>query len=301
MDPNDTPTTEPVDDFAADFHAAQDELTGVETETTEVVQQEQVQEVPPLEAPQHWDQQARELFATRDRETQEWLLARHRAMEGDYTKKMQAHADAIRYAEQTRSAWNQVAQHAAHLGMDEAGVQRMAQAYLSNYLQNPQQFVHWLAQQVGYQPPQPDEYQSPEAQRLAAIERQIGEQRAMQQWAYQQHQNMVRQAQEEQLRGEIQSELGAFESAKDAKGNLKHPLMQNEQARELIASHMAQTGASLEESYSRVAAFYQPQRPNPDKVRNARLAASSVQGRGDSDAFPDDLREHLRAEFRRMA
>lgn len=42
-----------------------------------------------LEAPQHWPDADKELFSKQPAEVQEYLLNRHKAMEGDYTKKLQ--------------------------------------------------------------------------------------------------------------------------------------------------------------------------------------------------------------------
>lgn len=45
--------------------------------------------VPAVEAPQHWAPQDKELFGKLAPEGQKFLLDRHKAMEGDYTRKMQ--------------------------------------------------------------------------------------------------------------------------------------------------------------------------------------------------------------------
>ena len=74
-----------------DGETAQDEKTSDETKSD--------QQAEPLEAPQHWAEADKEVFNTLPRESQDFLLRRHKEMEGDYTRGKQSLAEEARAIE----------------------------------------------------------------------------------------------------------------------------------------------------------------------------------------------------------
>ena len=113
MELDSTATEQPAESIHDTLRAALDqpEESVEEPETTEEVEEieevaeasEEIEEDPQeeapedpeepketgLEAPSNWSQEDKELFSSQPKEVQQYLLNRHKAMEGDYTRKMQ--------------------------------------------------------------------------------------------------------------------------------------------------------------------------------------------------------------------
>lgn len=214
-------------------------------------------------------------------------------MEGDYTRKTQEIAEArrqyenqLQYAEQVNHIWSPLVQT---YGQDPLSVQRQAAEYIQWYKRDPQGFVNAFAKQAGIELPQHDDDMTDPA--LRQLRDQIGQltqsqlqQQQMQQraWQYLQAQNQqaAQQAQQEQLRQEVSSEIESFTNAKDQSGKPLHPHFAREEVREHMSALMSQYPHKygLQEAYE-IAVRALPQVSNPaDKVRQARLAASGVQG-----------------------
>ncbi len=77
-----------------------------------------------LEAPEHWAAADRELFNNQPKESQEWLLGRHKAMEGDYTRKSQDFATDKRQYDAISDALAPYEAEFSQAGLDKAGAVR---------------------------------------------------------------------------------------------------------------------------------------------------------------------------------
>lgn len=240
----------------------------------------------PIEAPQHWAPQDRELFARVPLEHQQWMLDRHRAMEGDYTRRMQhlksqwdeAQGE-VAFGRQLRTMYSPLAHYGASQGLDELGMARQAAAYMQAFYANPQEFARWVAQQAGIEVPQPDVdgYVDPDAQNRAWIQQELAKRDQLLQQIAQTQQNglaAVHAAQEQQMVEWIQRESQSFVGARDAAGNLLHPLMENPQFAQMVGMVLEKDGADdfgLPEAYAKVAALFSGQQPQS----NGRAAAQS--------------------------
>lgn len=95
-----------------DISAIYDEMSAEDAEFEEVadpvaepVEDPAIEpEVQTVKAPEHWAAADKEMFLSQTPEAQEWLLARHKSMEADYTRKSQEVGDIRRTAE----AWQPV-------------------------------------------------------------------------------------------------------------------------------------------------------------------------------------------------
>lgn len=98
-----------------------------------------------LEAPQHWPAQARELFAKQSPDGQKFLLDRHRAMEGDYTRKVQDLTPVRRMKEAMDEIFGPMRDQMHRDGVDEiTAVRQLVAAH--RYLQDsPVEAMQWLA------------------------------------------------------------------------------------------------------------------------------------------------------------
>jgi len=78
----------------------------------------------PLEAPEHWAAGDRELFNNQPREAQEFILERHKSMEGDYTRKSQETAAIKRRDDAVTDALAPYTAEFQQAGLDHAGAVR---------------------------------------------------------------------------------------------------------------------------------------------------------------------------------
>lgn len=263
----------------------------------------------PIEAPTSWDATMRERFAQAPREWQEFLIERHKSTEGDYTKKMEALANERRQYENQVQFANVVAQQWAPLAQYYQGnplyAMQVAQAYLNRWHSDPKGLVQALARQAGYElPPSQDEFTDPNLRplydKVTSIEKAQQQQQRLQQEALVNWQRQQQQAVQQQIDADIHS----FRTAKDAKGQPAHPHFDKPEVQELMGALMAQFPQQydMEKAYARAVATL-PQPANPAaKVRDAKLAATGVQGvRGAVDPSKLSLRDHLALEYDKMA
>ena len=164
-DPNDTALAEQPVSLEESLSAAYDDAAPTSETTNDVVNDtphhfggEQQQAQPQaVEAPQHWSQQDREFFTRQTPEAQQWLLQRHRSMEGDYTRKQQEAAEwrrqneaHIQYAEQARPIWDSLAQRYARQGITPVQIQQMSAAWVQRLNEDPKAaLVRELDEELG--------------------------------------------------------------------------------------------------------------------------------------------------------
>lgn len=173
-----------------------------------------------LEPPEHWSQDHRELFVNQPREVQEFLLDRHKAMEGDYTRKSQELAKYKKLGETLEESFSPYRQDFEMNGLDETGAVKQLLAVHDLLKRNPEEGLTWLAQQYNYQPSTDyeqdsgyDEYADPET---LALRRELNEIKT--------GLNQFQQAQQQQAQKEVINRFNSFQSQTDSTGNLAHPL-----------------------------------------------------------------------------
>jgi hypothetical protein len=177
--------------------------------------------VPAIEAPQHWAAQDKELFGKLPPDGQKFLLDRHKAMEGDYTRRMQEIAPLRKSAEQWQPYLQQIGAtpeqaFQALIGMEHTlrtGTAEQKQHALRKLAADYQITLEQTAQ------PAADEYVDPQ---VAALNQKLAQLEAWKTSREQAEQHHQRQQQEQQ-RSELQSTITNFASTKDEAGAPAHP------------------------------------------------------------------------------
>jgi hypothetical protein len=176
---------------------------------------------PSVEAPQHWAAQDRELFGKLPPDGQKFLLDRHKAMEGDYTRRMQEIAPLRKatehwtpYLQQIGATPEQAFQ--ALLGMEHTlrtGSPEQKQQALQRLAADYEITLGQTAQ-----PPE-DQYQDPA---VVALNQKLAQLEAWKTSREQAEQQYQRQQQERQ-QSELQSAITTFETEKTDTGTPAHP------------------------------------------------------------------------------
>ena len=241
--------------------------------------------------PEHWSQEHQEIFANLPPEGQEFVLARHKDMERDYTSKTQSLANERRQFQQQLEAMDQVSQIweplsnvTAAMGLDPIQTQRQAAAWLSQWYSDPQGTVQLLAQaagvDLGQQGEAEDEFADP---RVKSLEQQVHDLSNQLQSTAQAQQQQLTQQQQAAQEARLQSLVNDIQTFAELKGNdgqLLHPHF--EKVKQDMGALMQMGRAdSLESAYEQAVKFQGlDKQPAAERVRRAKKAASSVQGRG---------------------
>lgn len=177
--------------------------------------------VPAVEAPQHWAAVDKERFAKLPPDGQQFLLDRHKAMEGDYTRRMQEIAPLRKSVEQWQPYLQQLG------ATPEQAFQALISAEYTLRQGTPeqkQQALQQLAQDYGItlgQTAQPaaDEYVDPQ---VAALKQELEQIKA---WktSRDQAEHQMRQQQQERETQTLQRQIEDFATAKDEAGAPAHP------------------------------------------------------------------------------
>ena len=232
-----------------------------------------------LKAPEQWDAASKESFAKQPKEVQQWMLDRHAAMEGDYTRKAQ---DVAPYRE-TATRWQdyitRTGQRPDALINDLLQVDQVLRhgtdAQAAQVLKN-------LARDRGYElvrageggsgaggegdDPLGEEIRRHQAPMLDEV-RQLREQIA------------AREAEQKRVVADrAHAEVVAFEAEKDAEGNLKHPHFA--EVRETMAQ-LAQTERLSGRPDSSYEQLYEQACWVVPGVRARMVAAQSVQAQAE--------------------
>jgi hypothetical protein len=293
---------------------------------------QQHQQVQAIEAPQHWPQQDRELFAQQNPQTQQWLLQRHRAMEGDYTRKQQEIAEhrrqyeqQIQFAEQARQIWDPLAQRYARQGISPVQIQQMSAAWVQRLNEDPKAALLELAREFNVDPAQlmeQQDYVDPQTQQLQMLHQ---NQQRLEQTLQQRDQQQQQERQQYEIRQlaertqqEVSAGVGEVMNAVDESGNPRFPHF-NAVASEVSALMRAVDGSGnalipftgdlrqdLAIAYQKAVAMrpdLQQQRgpqPRPrtgDRVRAARLAAQGLSSGSGGHSKPANLEEFVAQAF----
>jgi hypothetical protein len=178
--------------------------------------------VPAVEAPQHWAAADKERFAKLPPDGQQFLLDRHKAMEGDYTRRMQEIAPLRKTAEQWTPYLAQIGAtpeqaFQALIGAEYTlrnGTPDQKQAALRQLAQDYQIPLTQAAPQ-----PATDEYVDPQ---VAALNQKLAQLEAWKNSSEQAEQQRQRQ-QMEQRQSELHSTIAAFTAEKTEAGAPAHP------------------------------------------------------------------------------
>lgn len=178
---------------------------------------------PAIEAPQHWASADKERFAKLSPDGQQFLLDRHKAMEGDYTRNMQAIAPLRKTVEQ----WQPYLQQFGPNATPDKVFNHLLQAEYNLRNGTPEQktalFRQW-AQDYGINldqavQPAADEYVDPH---VATLKQQLAQLEAWRNSREQAEQHHQRQ-QAERQHSELQSTISAFSTEKTEAGTPAHP------------------------------------------------------------------------------
>lgn len=298
---SDTPT-ESVADVATDVQ--------VETESPETPI------VTTLEPPTNFSAEQRETFGKLPREAQEIILARHKDMQEDYTRKTTELANARKPVDEINAILEPYKQEMELAGVKPHDVlQRLlaAQRYLQS---DPVNGVKWLAQQFNVDlssfAPKPDEaYVDPT---VKALRDELNQLKAslQQREATAQNQNV----------SAAQKMISEFAEAKNDDGTAKHP--HYESLKSVMAPIVA-TGKTLEEAYdiarytipaeierlkaevaksAQAEAVRKAEEARKTKAKEVKGAAQVIRSRGtavDDAAKTISLRQELEKNLRELA
>jgi hypothetical protein len=299
-----------------DTDTSSDASNSDEVNTKPADEETQAAEVSTVEtsAPEHWSQTDKDVFNNSPPELKDWLLARHKSMEADYTKKTTSISDFKRDYEPVQALLEPYRANLAQMGVTPAQyVERLAQA--DNMLnQNPMQGLKQIAQmynidlsQLG-QPAEGSESIDPEVQSLRdeinALKGSVTQRQ---------------QAEQQERQNTILSEIQTFAEAKDENGELAHPYFE-EAMNDIMALAQAErqlgrnpvlndlydkavwSNTSIREQMQAATTAAQAKRATEEaraKAAQAKQAGKSVTGSpsGNSPSADLSLREQLSSQF----
>jgi hypothetical protein len=176
----------------------------------------------PAEPPQHWSEADRSMFGTLTDEAKAFLLRRHREMEGDYTRKTQEHASAVKVGQAALSTIDpEIRTQLTAVGVNDEQFVKNLIGYHKQSMTHPEDFVRQIVSNLKLDPakvfppanaegggtpaPKPSD---PVAQRLEAIEG---------------HLTRDIQTRQQQVFEQARTELQTFAEAKGADGQPLRP------------------------------------------------------------------------------
>ena len=280
----------------------------VETPVEETGEQEEAGEETPeekLEAPEHWAKEHRDLFNAQSKEVQEFMLERHKAMEGDYTRGKMEIADFKRTWEPVEQLFSQYPQlNPAETIQNWAGI---AQALETN----PQQTLQYLASQYRVDLSNTETGEQPEPNpEIDALRNELNGLKNDYTARFQEEQRVA-------TEGKL-TEIQQFSDEKDDQGNLLRPYI--EEAMPLMID-FAKVATSKGEQPSLQSLYEQAVYANPElraqllqaekaqedakrkteaiaKAKKAKDQARSIEsGAGESTSEGLSLREELERQF----
>jgi len=269
--------TDSTDSDDADEELSGDDEGDTKLETEDNLGDSAGEESDKLEAPIHWAANDREIFNNQPPEAQEWLLERHKSMEGDYTKKSQEIAATQRQYDAIKDALTPYEHEFASAGLDHAGAVRKLAAVHQALKTDGRSAILNLAQTYGINlDEEGQEYTDPALRQtqsqLSAIEQRIARQ-----------EQAAQQTQQEALVSTIKT----FEEATDGNGKLLHPHFQVLQD-DITALFNAGLAKDLGEGYSKAMSMRpdlaapkpQPKANRAEKVAKAKKAATGIKSSG---------------------
>jgi len=236
-----------------------------------------------LEAPEHWSASDKEEFNEQPKSAQEYILRRHKEMEGDYTRKRQLESTKVRLADSVADALAPYEGEFSRAGLDHAGAVRQLAGWHSALKESGRDAIFALANTYGIDLTEPDIDDATDPA-IRSIQKQIGE---LQGTLTRQEQE-AQQSQQQTLIQEIQN----FEEAKDNNGKLLHPHF-SKLKDDITALFTAGLAKSLDEGYTKALALRPDlnvsKEPAPratskadsaEKVKKAKKAATGIRSSG---------------------
>jgi len=261
------------------------------------------QETDKLEPPEHWSASDKEAFNEQPTGAQEWMLKRHKEIEGDYTRKRQQESSQVRLAENVTDALSPFREEFSRAGLDEAGAVRQLASWHTALKNNPKQAIQELATTYGVDlsadiDDTTDPAMQPVLQEIGALKQHLSRQ-----------EQAAQQRELERISGVIQS----FKSEKDESGNLLYPHFDKveQDIAKLMESGIVERG-NLTEGYKQAVRLRGLEAPAPkpkpappkedqaEKVKRAKRAATGVKSSGavgKKDHSKMTLEEQIAAEW----
>ena len=199
-----------------------------------------------LTAPEHWSAVDKEKFNNVPVEAQEFVLERHKAMEGDYTRKSQDNASIIRQYESIQDALAPFESEFSRAGLDNAGAVRQLAHWHTALKTSPQEAIQELARTYGVDLQQPeieDDFTDPA---MRNIQTQLNSLQG----------NLTRQEQAAQQREHknLLASIQTFEAETDATGSLLHPHFKTLED-DITRLFQARIATDLEDGYTKALAM----------------------------------------------
>jgi len=216
-----------------------------EPEESEEIAAEQEETTEKLEAPEHWAAADRETFNKQTRESQEWLLKRHKEMEGAMTRKSQEFASDKRQYDAITDALNPYQAEFSAAGLDQAGAVRQLASWHNSLKTGGKEVILRLAEMYKIDMDEDDQdYDDPALsnikQELSALKQQTAQQ---QQAAQQEQQNQLKRT------------IDDFVAETDETGSLKHPHF-NTLYEDITKMFNAGMANDLSDAYKKALAFH---------------------------------------------
>lgn len=214
------------------------ETTGVEESET-VAETVQESEEDPLEPLEKWTDDYKESFRNLDRQSQQFLLDRHKDVESHLTKETQSLSETKKRYEKLDEVLNQYDTALKQRGIELAPHVANAMQYYFSFQQNPRETLQALMQSAGLTADEfvEDESVDPSIRALRSELDQTKRELAS-----------LKSQPEEQQATTAQKQLDDFSSATNEDGSLKYPHF--DQVRSLMAP-MVNDGSTLEDAYNR--------------------------------------------------
>lgn len=255
-----------------------------------------------IEAPAHWPAADREMFAKQPPEVKQYLLGRHKAMEADYTKKMQELAPMRRMGEELDDIFKDYDAEMKQTGITRAQAIRELVGLHARLKADPVEGLKYIAglsgidlKQLANAPAADPAGESPIVKELrSTVSRLEG-----------QLKTFTGQQGEQQLNARL-SEVQQFAEEKDAQGQLKRPYFDEVAKDVAVIIHASRANGeklSLQDAYDRavyanpttrqkvLAAQDAERRTREEAERKAkadaarRAAAGNVEGEGSATAL----------------
>lgn len=202
---------------------AAEPATVVDTPVTEPVSENPASDEAPVplgdtsSPPQHWSETDKSMFATLPQEGKDFLLRRHRDMEGDYTRKTQENAAAVKIGQAVAAEIDPAVRNQLQVNniSDDQFIKNLISFHRFS-MADPVGFVKTVmtnlrldpAQVLGTKPQESQAPPDPINTRLAAIES---------------HLTKESQTRQQRAINEAKTELQKFAEMKDDAGALRHP------------------------------------------------------------------------------
>lgn len=259
-----------------------------------------------IEPPSHWSDKHKELFRSKDADTQKFLLERHKDMEGDYTRKTTEIADQRKAYEELQSALAPYKQIIAAKGIKEIDAIRQLLEVQRRLDTSPKETIELIAKSYGVSLAAPVNDADPDTAGLRAELDSIKQSIALRD----------RQAADAQ-QASLQQTLREFQEAKTEKNEPKHPhfekvrgvmgaLIQSGSAKDLSDAYQQAVYANPElradllkaESEATKAKVLADAAKHAEEAKRKAIPTGKGAVTQASEKEPKSLREQLRAEYR---